>query len=85
MIPTLNVNDTTPRLDRPAVLDFNCWASARTAISGSTSLANELVARTHRVTLLEATRRANAALFGGDETRVPREGLTMGHRHDPEG
>src|SRR5688572_18702722 len=35
--------------------------------------ANELVARTHRVTLLEATRRANAPLFGGDVSRVPRE------------
>jgi glucosamine-6-phosphate deaminase len=40
--------------------------------------ANELIAHTHRVTLLETTRRSNAALFGGDETRVPREGLTMG-------
>ena len=36
------------------------------------------MANTHRVTLLEATRRANAALFDGDETRVPREALTMG-------
>lgn len=40
--------------------------------------ANELVARTHRVTLLETTRRANAALFGGDEALVPREAMTMG-------
>jgi glucosamine-6-phosphate deaminase len=40
--------------------------------------ASELMAHTHRVTLLESTRRANAALFGGDEARVPREGLTMG-------
>jgi glucosamine-6-phosphate deaminase len=40
--------------------------------------AHELVAHTHRVTLLEATRRANADLFGGDETQVPREALTMG-------
>lgn len=40
--------------------------------------ANELIANTHRVRLLETTRRSNAALFGGDETRVPREGLTMG-------
>ena len=38
----------------------------------------ELIAHTHRVTLLDATRRANAALFDGDETRVPREALTMG-------
>jgi glucosamine-6-phosphate deaminase len=37
-----------------------------------------LVARTHRVTLLEATRRDNARLFGGDPARVPREALSMG-------
>lgn len=38
----------------------------------------ELVAQTHRVTLHEATRRANAALFGGDASKVPREAMTMG-------
>lgn len=38
----------------------------------------ELAAQTHRVTLHEATRRANAALFGGDEAKVPREAMTMG-------
>ncbi len=37
-----------------------------------------LVSRTHRVTLREETRRANAALFGGDTTRVPAEALSMG-------
>ncbi|HLG59420.1 MAG TPA: glucosamine-6-phosphate deaminase [Vicinamibacterales bacterium] len=37
-----------------------------------------LVSRTHRVTLLEATRRENAALFGGDPAQVPREALSMG-------
>lgn len=40
--------------------------------------AAELVGPTHRVTLLEATRSANAALFDGDVARVPREALTMG-------
>jgi glucosamine-6-phosphate deaminase len=40
--------------------------------------ATELIAHTHRVALLDATRRANAALFDDDETRVPREALTMG-------
>ena len=39
---------------------------------------DELAARTHRVTLLSATRRDNAALFGGDPDRVPREALSMG-------
>jgi glucosamine-6-phosphate deaminase len=37
-----------------------------------------LTVRTHRVTLRPETRRANAALFGGDPDRVPREALSMG-------
>lgn len=39
---------------------------------------SELPGRTHLVTLLEATRKASAALFDGDIARVPREALTMG-------
>jgi glucosamine-6-phosphate deaminase len=39
---------------------------------------DELVARTHRVRLHAGTRRDNAALFGGDPDRVPREALSMG-------
>jgi glucosamine-6-phosphate deaminase len=39
---------------------------------------DQLAARTHRVTLHEVTRRENAALFGGDPERVPREALSMG-------
>ncbi len=38
----------------------------------------ELVSRTHRVTLHDVTRRENAARFGGDPARVPREALSMG-------
>jgi len=38
----------------------------------------QLLARTHRVTLADSTRRDNAALFGGDQARVPREALSMG-------
>jgi len=38
----------------------------------------ELAARTHRVTLKESTRRSNAALFGGDAGKVPKEALSMG-------
>ena len=37
-----------------------------------------LIARTHRTTLSEATRRANAALFGHRLRAVPREALSMG-------
>ncbi|MBM3818883.1 MAG: glucosamine-6-phosphate deaminase [Acidimicrobiia bacterium] len=40
--------------------------------------ADELVARTHRVRLADSTTRDNAALFGGDPARVPREALSMG-------
>jgi glucosamine-6-phosphate deaminase len=40
--------------------------------------ARELQARTHRVTLKPETRRANAALFGGDPSAVPAEALSMG-------
>jgi len=37
-----------------------------------------LQSRTHRVTLLDSTRVANAVLFGGVPGDVPREALTMG-------
>jgi glucosamine-6-phosphate deaminase len=37
-----------------------------------------LQARTHRVVLKPETRRSNAALFGGDASRVPAEALSMG-------
>ena len=40
--------------------------------------ARELAARTHRVTLKESTRRSNAALFGGDASKVPKEALSIG-------
>ncbi len=39
---------------------------------------DELMARTHRVRLADSTTRDNAALFGGDPARVPREALSMG-------
>lgn len=40
--------------------------------------ADGLIAHTHRVSLVEPTRAANALWFGGDVSRVPREALTMG-------
>ena len=42
--------------------------------------AESLTATTHAVQLHESTRRANAALFGGDWTLVPDRALTMGMR-----
>ena len=40
--------------------------------------ARELQSRTHRVTLKPETRRSNAALFGGEASKVPAEALSMG-------
>jgi glucosamine-6-phosphate deaminase len=40
--------------------------------------ADALTADTHRVLLAESTRRDNAALFDGDQARVPSEALSMG-------
>jgi glucosamine-6-phosphate deaminase len=40
--------------------------------------AEALSARTHRVTLVEPSRAANALWFGGDLSRVPHQALTMG-------
>jgi glucosamine-6-phosphate deaminase len=39
---------------------------------------DDLPVRTHRVTLMESTRLDNAALFGHDPSKVPREALSMG-------
>lgn len=38
----------------------------------------ELIGPTHRVRLKESTRHSNAGLFGGDDTKVPNEALSMG-------
>src|SRR4051812_43579350 len=39
---------------------------------------DDLPVQTHRVTLMESTRRDNAALLGNDVSQVPREALSMG-------
>jgi glucosamine-6-phosphate deaminase len=39
---------------------------------------DQLMATTHQTSLLPATREANAALFGGDASKVPPSALTMG-------
>lgn len=39
---------------------------------------DDLPVRTHRVRLMDSTRRDNAALFGGDPSKVPTEALSMG-------
>jgi len=40
--------------------------------------ADDLPVHTHRVMLMDSTRRDNAALFGNEPSRVPREALSMG-------
>jgi glucosamine-6-phosphate deaminase len=40
--------------------------------------ARELAAMTHRVVLKASTRHSNAGLFGGDESQVPKEALSVG-------
>ena len=40
--------------------------------------ARELAGTTHRVVLKASTRHSNAGLFGGDESQVPKEALSMG-------
>lgn len=39
---------------------------------------DELIVRTHRVTLADSTRRDSAALFGNEPSRVPEQALSMG-------
>ena len=65
-------------IDRAGGLGLQLLGIGTNGHIGFNEPANELVARTHRITLLETTRRANAALFGGDDARVPREAVTMG-------
>jgi glucosamine-6-phosphate deaminase len=65
-------------MDRAGGLGLQLLGIGGNGHIGFNEPANELSALTHRVTLLEATRRANAALFEDDDTRVPYQGLTMG-------
>jgi glucosamine-6-phosphate deaminase len=59
-------------------LDFVLLGLGSNGHVGFNEPADQLPSRTHRVTLLESTRRSNAALFGGDLERVPHEALSMG-------
>lgn len=59
-------------------IDLQLLGIGRNGHIGFNEPADELNARTHRVRLAESTRRDNAALFGGNETEVPREALSMG-------
>ena len=59
-------------------VDLMVLGIGRNGHIGFNEPAGRLAARTHRVTLDEPTRAANALWFDGDVNRVPREALTMG-------
>ena len=65
-------------IERAGGIDLQLLGIGANGHIGFNEPAGELVARTHRVTLTESTRRDNAVLWGGDPTQVPREALTMG-------
>src|SRR5258708_1524315 len=60
------------------VIDLQILGIGTNGHIGFNEPARELAARTHRVRLKESTRRSNAALFGGDAGKVPKEWLSMG-------
>jgi glucosamine-6-phosphate deaminase len=59
-------------------LDLVLLGIGRNGHIGFNEPAPMLAARTHRTRLMESTRRANAALTGGDWRRVPTQALSMG-------
>ena len=65
-------------IERAGGIDLQLLGIGANGHIGFNEPGDELVARTHRVKLAESTRRDNAALFGGDQARVPREALSMG-------
>jgi glucosamine-6-phosphate deaminase len=65
-------------IEEAAGLDLQLLGIGGNGHIGFNEPGDVLEARTHRVTLAPSTRRDNAALFGGDEAKVPREALSMG-------
>lgn len=66
------------RIQRSGGLDLVILGIGRNGHLGFNEPAPALVARTHRVALRPQTRRANAALFGGQWRDVPTHALSMG-------
>lgn len=66
------------RIRRAGGLDLVVLGIGRNGHLGFNEPGPTLAARTHRVTLRVATRRANAGLFEGDWHRVPTHALSMG-------
>ena len=65
-------------IDAASGIDLQLLGIGSNGHIGFNEPGDELTARTHRVRLAESTRRDNAALFGDDPARVPREALSMG-------
>jgi glucosamine-6-phosphate deaminase len=65
-------------IERAGGIDLQILGLGMNGHIGFNEPARELAGRTHRVTLTRSTRRSNAALFGGEADRVPREALSMG-------
>jgi len=59
-------------------IDLQILGLGRNGHVGFNEPGETLESRTHRVTLLEETRRDNAGRFGGDMSQVPRGALSMG-------
>lgn len=66
------------QIQRAGGLDLVILGIGRNGHLGFNEPGATLAARTHRVTLRTATRRANAGLFDGDWRRVPTHALSMG-------
>ena len=63
---------------RAGGIDLVILGIGRNGHIGFNEPGDELAVRTHRVTLLDSTRRDNAPLFGDDLAEVPAQALTMG-------
>jgi glucosamine-6-phosphate deaminase len=65
-------------IDRAGGIDLQILGLGANGHIGFNEPARALVARTHCTRLRPATRRANAAFFGGRPSAVPRQALSMG-------
>lgn len=65
-------------IERSGGIDLQILGLGANGHIGFNEPGRALAARTHRTRLRRATRRANAALFGGRLADVPREALSMG-------
>jgi glucosamine-6-phosphate deaminase len=65
-------------IERAGGIDLQLLGIGANGHIGFNEPGDDLIARTHRVSLADSTRRDNAALFGGEQARVPREALSMG-------